>query len=121
MDYPKVVDRKNKIVAKHAKGVEFLMKKNKVDWIKGYATLKGGGRVEVTGEQGTQTLEAKNIILATGSEARMLPGLKPDADAHSDQHRDSEPDGDSADAGDHRRGCGGRGVCVDLQPAWEPK
>ena len=78
IDYPKVIDRKNKIVAKHAKGVEFLMKKNKVEWIKGYAALKGGGRVEVRGEQGTQTLEAKNIILATGSEARMLPGLKPD-------------------------------------------
>ncbi len=78
VDYPKVVDRKNKIVAKHAKGVEFLMKKNKVEWIKGFAVLKGGGRVEVRGEQGTQTLEAKNIILATGSEARMLPGLKPD-------------------------------------------
>jgi dihydrolipoamide dehydrogenase len=78
VDYPKVVDRKNKIVAKHAKGVEFLMKKNKVDWIKGFAVLKGHGKVEVRGEQGTQTLEAKNIILATGSEARMLPGLKPD-------------------------------------------
>jgi len=78
IDYPKVIDRKNKIVAKHAKGVEFLMKKNKVEWIKGYAVLKGGGRVEVTGEQGTQTLEARNILLATGSEARMLPGLKPD-------------------------------------------
>ena len=78
IDYPKVIDRKNKIVAKHAKGVEFLMKKNKVDWIKGYGVLKGNGRVEVTGEQGTQTFEAKNILLATGSEARMLPGLKPD-------------------------------------------
>src|SRR5579863_8508363 len=78
IDYPKVIDRKNKIVAKHAKGVEFLMKKNKVEWIKGYGVLKGRGRVEVKGEQGTQTLEAKNIILATGSEARMLPGLKPD-------------------------------------------
>ena len=78
IDYPKVVDRKNKIVAKHAKGVEFLMKKNKVEWIKGYGVLKGNGRVEVRGEQGTQTLEAKNILLATGSEARMLPGLKAD-------------------------------------------
>jgi dihydrolipoamide dehydrogenase len=78
VDYPKVVDRKNQIVAKHAKGVEYLMKKNKVEWIKGYATLKGNGKVEVRGDQGTQTLEAKNIILATGSEARMLPGLKPD-------------------------------------------
>jgi dihydrolipoamide dehydrogenase len=80
IDYPKVIDRKNKIVAKHAKGVEFLMKKNKIEWIKGYAVLKGGGRVEVTGEQGTQTLEAKNILLATGSEARMLPGLKADGE-----------------------------------------
>ena len=80
VDYPKVIDRKNKIVAKHSKGVEFLMKKNKVEWIKGYATLKGNGRVEVRGEQGTQTLEAKYILLATGSEARMLPGMKPDAE-----------------------------------------
>ena len=78
IDYPKVIDRKNKIVAKHAKGVEFLMKKNKIEWIKGYGVLKGNGRVEVRGEQGTQTLEAKNILLATGSEARMLPGLKAD-------------------------------------------
>ena len=78
IDYPKVIDRKNKIVAKHAKGVEFLMKKNKVEWIKGYGVLKGGGHVEVKSDQGTQTLEAKNILLATGSEARMLPGLKPD-------------------------------------------
>src|SRR6202140_1775311 len=80
VDYPKVIDRKNKIVAKHSKGVEFLMKKNKVEWIKGYATLKGNGGGEVRGEQGTQTLEAKYILLATGSEARMLPGLKPDAE-----------------------------------------
>jgi pyruvate/2-oxoglutarate dehydrogenase complex dihydrolipoamide dehydrogenase (E3) component len=43
-----VSDRKNKIVSKHAKGVEFLMKKNKVDWIKGFARLIGTGKVEVT-------------------------------------------------------------------------
>jgi dihydrolipoamide dehydrogenase len=78
LDYPKVLDRKNKIVSKHAKGVEFLMKKNKVEWLKGYATLKGGGKVEVKNGDKTQTLEAKNIIIATGSEARMLPGLEPD-------------------------------------------
>ena len=83
LDYPKVLDRKNKIVAKHAKGVEFLMKKNKVEWIKGYATLKARDgkslvQVEVKSDQGTQTIEAKNVILATGSEARMLPGLQAD-------------------------------------------
>jgi len=79
LDFPLVLDRKNKIVAKHAKGVEFLMKKNKVDWIKGYGRLAGPGKVEVTTDGGKQILEAKNIVLATGSEARMLPGLKPDA------------------------------------------
>src|SRR5437867_4453882 len=78
LNYPKVIDRKNGIVAKHAKGVEFLMKKNKIEWIKGYATLKSGGKIEVRGEKGVQTVEAKNIIIATGSEARMLPGLQPD-------------------------------------------
>lgn len=79
LQYPKVVDRKNKIVAKHAKGVDFLMKKNKVEVIKGYGTLRGGGKVEVRGADGTtQTIEAKNVIIATGSEARMLPGLQSD-------------------------------------------
>jgi len=84
LDYAKVLDRKNKIVAKHAKGVEFLMKKNKVDWIKGYGTLKPRGgngllQVEEKSDGGVQTLETKNVIIATGSAARMLPGLKSDA------------------------------------------
>ncbi len=83
INYPKAIDRKNKIVAKHAKGVEFLMKKNKVDWIKGFGKLLPGAaatrKVEVTNIQGTQTLETKNVIIATGSEARMLPGLQADA------------------------------------------
>ena len=80
LDYPKILDRKDNIVAKHAKGVEFLMKKNKVDVFRGSATYKGNGRVEVKSEKGAETLEAKNILIATGSEARMLPGLTPDAD-----------------------------------------
>src|SRR6185369_11652960 len=52
LDFPAINDRKNKIVAKHAKGVEGLMKKNKVDWIKGYGKYKGPGKVEVTGADG---------------------------------------------------------------------
>ena len=79
LDFPLVSDRKNKIVAKHAKGVEFLMKKNKVDSIRGYARLAGPGKVEVQGEGGRQILETRAVVLATGSEARMLPGLEPDA------------------------------------------
>jgi dihydrolipoamide dehydrogenase len=79
LDFPLVLERKNKIVARHAKGVEFLMRKNKVDWIKGYAKLAGPGRVEVAADGGTQVLETRAVVLATGSEARMLPGLRPDA------------------------------------------
>jgi dihydrolipoamide dehydrogenase len=79
LDFPLVLDRKNKIVAKHAKGVEFLMKKNKVDWIKGYGALAGPGKVAVATDGGKQILEARAVVLATGSEARMLPGLRPDA------------------------------------------
>ena len=78
LDMPLVVDRKDKIVSKHAKGVDFLMKKNKVDVYKGYGRLAGPGRVEVCNEQGTQILETDNIVIATGSEARMLPGLQAD-------------------------------------------
>jgi dihydrolipoamide dehydrogenase len=78
LDFPLVSDRKNKIVSRHAQGVEFLMKKNKVDWIKGYGRLAGPGKIEVASESGKQTYEARNIVLATGSEARMLPGLSPD-------------------------------------------
>src|SRR3954453_13978633 len=80
LDFPKVQARKDGIVNKHSKGVEFLLKRAKVERISGYATLKGGGKVEVKTDAGVQTLEAKNIIIATGSEARMLPGMQPDAD-----------------------------------------
>jgi len=80
LNYPAVVGRKNKIVTKHSKGVEYLMRKNKVDVIRGQARLVGGTRIEVTNEQGVQTLEPRTIILATGSEARMLPGLEPDSE-----------------------------------------
>src|SRR6202161_2579781 len=80
LNFPKVIERKNGIVSKHAKGVEFLMKKNKVEWIKGFGTIKGPGKVEVQTDKGTQLLETKNILIATGSEARMLPGLTPDPD-----------------------------------------
>jgi dihydrolipoamide dehydrogenase len=78
LNYARILDKKNKIVSKHSKGIDFLMRKNKVDVIKGNARLLGGGRIEVTNDQGTQTVETKNIILATGSEARMLPGMEPD-------------------------------------------
>ncbi len=76
---PAVMKRKQDIVDRHAKGITGLMRKNKVEVIAGYGTLKGGGRVDVTAADGSvKTIEAKNILLATGSEARMIPGLEPD-------------------------------------------
>ena len=76
LHFPKVIERKAKIVSKHAKGIEFLMKKNKVDVIAGYGKLLGGGKIEVTNGSQTQTIDAKNIVIATGSEARMIPNLQ---------------------------------------------
>jgi dihydrolipoamide dehydrogenase len=79
LNYPKVIERKNGIVNRHSRGIEGLFKKNKVEWIKGYGTLKGEGQVEVRAADGlTRTVEARNVIIATGSEARMLPGLEAD-------------------------------------------
>ena len=80
LDYPKVKERKDGIVNKHSNGVAMLLKRAKVERISGFATLQGTGKVEVKSDSGVQTLEARNIIIATGSEARMLPGLEPDPD-----------------------------------------
>ena len=83
LNWAAIQDRKSKIVAKHAKGLEFLMKKNKVETLRGYGTLTGpaqGGvhTIEVTSGGKASKIKAKNVILATGSEARMLPGLAAD-------------------------------------------
>jgi len=74
IDMGQVHTRKDKIVTGLTKGVEFLFKKNKVDWIKGTARLAGNGKVDVV-EGEKQTLEAKDIIIATGSQARSVPGI----------------------------------------------
>jgi dihydrolipoamide dehydrogenase len=81
LNWAAIQDRKGKIVAKHAKGLEFLMKKNKVETIKGYGKLTGPAQngihtVEITNGGKSSQLKAKNVILATGSEARLIPGLE---------------------------------------------
>ena len=66
--------RKDKIVNGLTKGIEFLFKKNKIDWIKGTARLAGNGKIDVfEGEK--QTLQATDIIIATGSAPRSVPGI----------------------------------------------
>ena len=81
LNWAAIQDRKNKIVTKHTKGLDFLMKKNKVETIKGYGKFTGPAQngvhtVEINNDGKTTQLKAKNIILATGSEARMIPGLE---------------------------------------------
>ncbi len=81
LNWTAIQDRKNKIVAKHTKGLEFLMKKNRVETVKGYGKLTGSAQngihtVEVTNDGKTTNLKTKNILLATGSEARMIPGME---------------------------------------------
>ena len=77
IDIEQVQSRKNRVVKGLTKGIEFLFKKNKVEWIKGSARLMGNGCVEVVG---TETLQivAKEIIVATGSTPRSVPGIKID-------------------------------------------
>jgi dihydrolipoyl dehydrogenase len=84
LNWAAIQERKSKIVSKHAKGLEFLMRKNKVETIKGYGKLTGPAQngvltVEVTEGGKSNAIKAKNVILSTGSEARMIPGLEPDA------------------------------------------
>lgn len=79
VDWPAVQARKTKIVKKLAKGVEFLLKKNNVEVLQGYGRLAGPGRISVTDSKGqAREVAAKNIVLATGSEAKLLPGLEAD-------------------------------------------
>jgi dihydrolipoyl dehydrogenase len=75
VNWPAMIARKTKIVNKHAKGIEFLFKKNKVESMQGWGRIAGPGRVSV--EQGGKKteIEATNILLATGSDARSLPGV----------------------------------------------
>src|SRR5690242_21482300 len=74
IDMGQVHTRKDKIVIGLTKGVEFLFKKNKIDWIKGTARLAGNGQVEIV-EGDKQALEARDIIIATGSAPRSVPGI----------------------------------------------
>jgi dihydrolipoamide dehydrogenase len=74
IDFGKIQDRKSDIVDKNAKGVDFLFRKNKVNVFKGSGTLLSANKIAVRGDGASSEIEAKNIIIATGSEAKSLPG-----------------------------------------------
>lgn len=82
VDVPKMLARKDRIVDKMTKGIEFLFRKNKIAWLKGHGRfaghVEGFWRIEVDGEGEVDVNEAKNVIIATGSKARHLPGIEVD-------------------------------------------
>src|SRR5687767_5908638 len=81
VDVAKMQSRKDAIVEKMTKGIEFLFKKNKVTWIQGLGRFASGGdtyTIEVAGPGGTDTVQAKHVIVATGSKARHLPNVPVD-------------------------------------------
>ena len=79
LDLPSMMNFKQQGIDGNVKGVEFLMKKNKIDVIAGKGKILGTGKVEVTGSDGkTQTVETKNIVIATGSDIARLKGIEID-------------------------------------------
>ena len=78
-DFPAIIKRSRDVAGAMSKGVQFLIKKNKIEHIQGHGKIKKGGKVEVTDAAGKKTdYEASHIILATGGRSRELPALKID-------------------------------------------
>ena len=78
INWANILARKSKIVTKHAKGIEFLFKKNKVEWVQGWGRYEGPGKVSVEKDGKMSAMEAGGILLVSGSEAKALPGIEPD-------------------------------------------
>ena len=81
LDWEALQKRKDRIVRKLAAGVAYLFKKNGVESIRGFGSFAGAGRLDVKSGGETNTLHARNIIIATGSEPRSLPGLEIDGES----------------------------------------
>lgn len=78
-DFGAIIKRSRGVADKMSKGVQFLMRKNKIDVIMGYGKIKAKGQIEVTAADGTkQIVEGKYIVIATGGRSRELPNLKQD-------------------------------------------
>ncbi|MAQ85322.1 MAG: dihydrolipoyl dehydrogenase [Maritimibacter sp.] len=74
VDWKQMLSYKDDVIGQNTKGIEFLFKKNKIDWLKGWGSIPEAGKVKV----GDEVHEAKNIIIASGSEASALPGIEID-------------------------------------------
>jgi dihydrolipoamide dehydrogenase len=76
LDMPAAMKHKEKIVRQSTNGITYLMKKNRVDVVNGFGRLAGPGRISVAGQDGAETVYVvKNVIVATGSAPRSLPGM----------------------------------------------
>jgi dihydrolipoyl dehydrogenase len=80
LDWSVVHARQQRVVRKHNQGLDYLFRKHKIETVRGFGKLLSGGRIAVEGPNGAREVSAQHLILATGSEARMLPGLEPDGD-----------------------------------------
>lgn len=78
LDLGDMMARKDKVVGDLTKGIEFLFKKNGVEYIRGWGSIPVAGIVRVATDEGSQELSAKNILIATGSEPTPLPGVEID-------------------------------------------
>jgi dihydrolipoamide dehydrogenase len=78
LDLPSMMNFKQQGIDGNVKGVEFLMKKNKIDVIHGVGKILGAGKIEVAGNPSTQLVETKNIVIATGSDIAQLKGIEID-------------------------------------------
>jgi len=78
IDMGQVQARKDKVVSGLTKGIEFLFKKNKIEWIKGTATITGRGRIDVVDGEKQSLSATKEIVIATGSTPRSVPGVEID-------------------------------------------
>jgi len=80
LDWAALLKRKARVIKKNAAGVAYLFRKNGVETMIGYGRLKAPGQLEVTTENGSELVQARNIIVATGSSPRTLPGLPIDGE-----------------------------------------
>src|SRR4029079_3322433 len=79
LDLPTMMKRKDAVVGQNTRGIEYLFRKNKVTWVRGRGTLKKANVVDAALTDGkTETYNAKNVIIATGSVPIELPFLKVD-------------------------------------------
>ena len=72
IDFAKMQEYKTGVIAQNTAGIEFLFKKNKIDWLRGWGSLAGDGKVKI----GKETHSAKSIVIATGSDVAPLKGVE---------------------------------------------